>query len=276
MVIILTGDVHHDIVNTFYDSVRNVNVTSFLSVCTDDASLKQLAAAGLPPCVRVTPLIAVKAWAYGSAVRYQIVREMVKLSYAVLSVDYDMVFFRDPFTRLQRDTDIETMTDAVTHDFARGTQRGADVFSEHHGMWSQPTQFRVMQLNCGCTFFRPTNATLDFLTRFVEALAVSVVWDQALFTELLLQPAYQARGPAGVTLRVMDVEWWANSHVFMNLLNTWFEHVPVVVHANYHKAHVKAWFLMQVYKRYNEPSHPVVSRQTQFARRLLRALGDGA
>ncbi|KXZ54751.1 hypothetical protein GPECTOR_4g821 [Gonium pectorale] len=139
-----------------------------------------------------------------------------------------MVFFRNPFTALQRDsapfaalqrdTDIETMTDAVTQDYARGTQRGMDAFVEHHSMWSQPTQFRIMQLNCGCTYFRPTNATLAFLSRFVEALAVTVIWDQALFTELLLQPAYQTRGPASVTVRVLDVEWWANSHVFMNMV----------------------------------------------------------
>ncbi|KXZ44788.1 hypothetical protein GPECTOR_62g903 [Gonium pectorale] len=209
--------------------------------------------------------------------------EMVKLSYAVLSVDYDMLFFRNPFAPpqpgsspfavLQRDTDIETMTDGVSHDLARGIQRQTEAFVDHHAMWSQPTHFMIMQINCGCTFFRPTNATLAFLARFVQVLSVTELWDQAIYTNMLLQPAYQERGPVGVTLRLLDVEWWANSHVFMNMLNTWFEHVPVVVHANYHKSHVKPWFLQQVEKRYMDPLHPVVPRQTHFTSRLLRALG---
>ncbi|GFR40253.1 hypothetical protein Agub_g825 [Astrephomene gubernaculifera] len=145
-----------------------------------------------------------------------------------------------------------------------------EAFLGEH-MWNQPMHIQINDVNCGFTYIRPTPEALAFMTRFLSLLISDAAWDQKIFAELLLQPGYREHTPMRTAVRVLDVEMFVNSHVYMKMLNQRMDdHVPVVVHANYHKSYVKLKFLQKVVARYTDPQKPVVGSLLERLRRMFR------
>lgn len=263
----VSGSYYNSMLNKFLDSVKKQDIKNFFMICLDDAADKLMKSKGIP-CWRVKPRITSK-WNNPGTWRFQLIREMNRLGYSVLISDVDVVFFQNPFNKLYRDKDVETMSDGVRDEYASGKFENVDVFSPNN-MHSYPVVWKIMHLNCGFTYYKATPGTIAFLDRLVSRIHNEDVWDQHMFTEELLKPAYGSFSPSNVTVRVMELKDFPNSREFLFNVNYMFDHTPVILHANCHKFEFKEHIINSALKRYSgqKPVQPVQAYPIPGGRRL--------
>lgn len=252
----VSGSHYNSLLNKFLETIKKQDIKNFFMICLDDAANGLLKSKNVP-CWRVTPKISSK-WNNPGTWRFQLMREINRLGYSVLVSDVDIVFFQNPFKKLYRDKDVETMSDGVRDEYASGKFENIDVFSPNN-MHSYPVAMKIMHLNCGFTYYKATPGTMAFLDRLVSRIHYEEVWDQHLFTEELLKPAYGTFSPSPVTVRVMELKDFPNSREFLFNVNYMFDHTPVILHANCHKFQFKEHIINSALKRYSgqKPVQPV-------------------
>ncbi|CAN6896329.1 unnamed protein product [Brassica oleracea] len=171
-----------------------------------------------------------------SGLKFRVLREFLQLGYGVLLSDVDIVFLKNPFTHLYRDSDVESMSDGHSNMTAYGFN---DVFDEPAMGWARYAHtMRIWVFNSGFFYLRPTVASVELLDRVAERLSKAKLWDQAVFNEELFYPSRPEYVGLHASKRVMDMYEFMNSKVLFKTVRKDEEMKkkvrPVIVHVNYH------------------------------------------
>ncbi|CAF2109526.1 hypothetical protein HID58_081398 [Brassica napus] len=171
-----------------------------------------------------------------SGLKFRVLREFLQLGYGVLLSDVDIVFLKNPFTHLYRDSDVESMSDGHSNMTAYGFN---DVFDEPAMGWARYAHtMRIWVFNSGFFYLRPTVPSVELLDRVAERLSKAKLWDQAVFNEELFYPSRPEYVGLHASKRVMDMYEFMNSKVLFKTVRKNEEMKkkvrPVIVHVNYH------------------------------------------
>nr|VDD56339.1 unnamed protein product [Brassica oleracea] len=171
-----------------------------------------------------------------SGLKFRVLREFLQLGYGVLLSDVDIVFLKNPFTHLYRDSDVESMSDGHSNMTAYGFN---DVFDEPAMGWARYAHtMRIWVFNSGFFYLRPTVPSVELLDRVAERLSKAKLWDQAVFNEELFYPSRPEYVGLHASKRVMDMYEFMNSKVLFKTVRKDEEMKkkvrPVIVHVNYH------------------------------------------
>jgi len=232
-----------NILASFIEVNRAANITNYLIIALDDA-VGAACRAARAPYVRID--LAVPDAQKGSrganmisTLKYELLADVLLMGYAVLVVDLDLAFLRNPFAHLVRDADLEGSSDGFTRGWAGGQL--ASVSDRSMGWGGGGLYSQLFTINVGCVFVQPSPRTVALMRRVAAALRAKPAWDQQVFNEILLSPGYAERPTHGVSLRVMDHLLWANSKTFFKSERARFfpgatasAPMPVMVHMNYH------------------------------------------
>ncbi|CAN7058927.1 unnamed protein product [Brassica oleracea var. botrytis] len=171
-----------------------------------------------------------------SGLKFRVLREFLQLGYGVLLSDVDIVFLKNPFSHLYRDSDVESMSDGHSNMTAYGFN---DVFDEPAMGWARYAHtMRIWVFNSGFFYLRPTVPSVELLDRVAERLSKAKLWDQAVFNEELFYPSRPEYVGLHASKRVMDMYEFMNSKVLFKTVRKNEEMKkkvrPVIVHVNYH------------------------------------------
>jgi arabinosyltransferase len=171
-----------------------------------------------------------------SGLKFRILREFLQLGYSVLLSDIDIIFFRNPFDHLYRDSDVESMSDGHNNMTAYGFN---DVFDEPSMGWARYAHtMRIWVYNSGFFFIRPTIPSIELLDRVAYRLSHEPKsWDQAVFNEELFFPSHPGYEGLHASKRTMDMYLFMNSKVLFKTVRkdaNLRTLKPVIVHLNYH------------------------------------------
>uniref|UniRef100_A0A061R0L6 Nucleotide-diphospho-sugar transferase domain-containing protein n=2 Tax=Tetraselmis sp. GSL018 TaxID=582737 RepID=A0A061R0L6_9CHLO len=175
-----------------------------------------------------------------SALKYGLVGQILRLGYGVLVADMDLVFLKNPFRHLHRDSDLESQTDGFTEPWAYG--RFGGINDPTMGWGGGGLYLQVFTLNVGCAYLRPNERTVALMDRMQQRLRRGPAWDQQVFNEEVWLPSHGGFRGSQVSVRVMDIFQFVNSKTFFRSSRPRFipgrkqnpsEH-PVMVHMNYH------------------------------------------
>ncbi|RID51726.1 hypothetical protein BRARA_H02371 [Brassica rapa] len=171
-----------------------------------------------------------------SGLKFRVLREFLQIGYGVLLSDVDIVFLKNPFSHLYRDSDVESMSDGHDNMTAYGFN---DVFDEPTMGWARYAHtMRIWVFNSGFFYLRPTVASIELLDRVAERLSKAKLWDQAVFNEELFYPSRPEYVGLHASKRVMDMYEFMNSKVLFKTVRKNEEMKkkvrPVIVHVNYH------------------------------------------
>ncbi|KAF8114364.1 hypothetical protein N665_0039s0123 [Sinapis alba] len=171
-----------------------------------------------------------------SGLKFRVLREFLQLGYGVLLSDVDIVFLRNPFRHLYRDSDVESMSDGHSNMTAYGFN---DVFDEPAMGWARYAHtMRIWVFNSGFFYLRPTVPSIELLDRVADRLSKAQLWDQAVFNEELFYPSHPGYTGMHASKRVMDMYEFMNSKVLFKTVRKNEELKkkvkPVIVHVNYH------------------------------------------
>ena len=170
-----------------------------------------------------------------SGLKFRILREFLQLGYSILLSDVDIIYLRNPFDHLYRDSDVESMTDGHNNMTAYGYN---DVFDEPAMGWARYAHtMRIWVYNSGFFFIRPTIPSIELLDRVADRLSKETAWDQAVFNEELFYPSHPGYEGLHASRRTMDFYSFMNSKVPFKTVRK-DSHLkkfnPVIIHINYH------------------------------------------
>eukprot|EP00898_Chlorokybus_atmophyticus_P001143 jgi/Chlat1/2029/Chrsp159S02332 len=175
-----------------------------------------------------------------SALKYTILLEFMRLGYAVLLSDVDIVTLQNPFDFLHRDSDVEGMTDG--YDPRTGYGHIVNVDEPSMGWARYASSIQHFALNSGLFYLRPNNRTVDLLKRIATRVSrEEKAWDQSVYNqEIFFLSHGNYKSPQAcnwcmcVSVRVMDITRFTNSRVMFKTLRYQEHTTPVMVHMNYH------------------------------------------
>ncbi|KNA16775.1 hypothetical protein SOVF_086110 [Spinacia oleracea] len=170
-----------------------------------------------------------------SGLKFRILREFLQLGYSILLSDVDIIYLRNPFDHLYRDSDVESMTDGHNNATAYGYN---DVFDEPAMGWARYAHtMRIWVFNSGFFYIRPTVPSIELLDRVADRLSKEKAWDQAVFNEVLFYPSHTGYQGLHASKRTMDFYAFMNSKVLFKTVRkdpNLKKFKPVIIHINYH------------------------------------------
>eukprot|EP00898_Chlorokybus_atmophyticus_P001142 jgi/Chlat1/2028/Chrsp159S02324 len=226
---------------TFLKGVKHAGVTNYLIVVPqlhpeDKAMLAFLDSQGVPNfAVDVKMPDSQKDTGSNhavSALKFTILLKFMRLGYAVLLSDVDIVTLQNPFNFLYRDADIEGLSDGFDERTAYGFVDGIDDPSMGWARYAQST--RQFAFNSGLFYIRPNNRTVNLLERIADRVSKEKAWDQSVYNEEIFFLTHGNYKSPQVTVRVMDIYQFVNSKVLFKTLRYREHPTPVMVHMNYH------------------------------------------
>eukprot|EP00873_Tetraselmis_striata_P045504 jgi/Tetstr1/465768/TSEL_010393.t1 len=175
-----------------------------------------------------------------STLKYGMVAQILSLGYNVLVADMDLVFLKDPFQHLHRDSDLESQTDGFTPQWSYGQFGG--IADKTMGWGGGGLYLQVFTLNVGCIFLRANERTVELMRRVRARLLASPGWDQQIFNEEVWFPSHGDYHGSQVSVRVMDIFKFMNSKIFFRSSRRRYipgqpqpaAEFPVMIHMNYH------------------------------------------
>lgn len=229
-----------DMLEVWFNSIKNVGVPNYLVVALDDA-IADFCKENDVPFYKRDPDEGIDSVAKTggnhavSGLKFRILREFLQLGYSVLLSDVDIVYLQNPFDHLYRDSDVESMTDGHNNETAYGYN---DVFDEPAMGWARYAHtMRIWVYNSGFFYIRPTIPAIELLDRVADRLAKSDAWDQAVFNEELYFPSHPGYVGLYASKRTMDYYLFMNSKVLFKFVrkdDKLKKLKPVIVHVNYH------------------------------------------
>ncbi|XP_021741982.1 arabinosyltransferase RRA3-like [Chenopodium quinoa] len=170
-----------------------------------------------------------------SGLKFRILREFLQLGYSILLSDVDIIYLKNPFDHLYRDSDVESMTDGHNNATAYGYN---DVFDEPAMGWARYAHtMRIWVYNSGFFYIRPTIPSIELLDRVADRLSKEKAWDQAVFNEVLFYPSHPGYEGLHASRRTMDFYTFMNSKVLFKTVRkdpNLKKLKPVIIHINYH------------------------------------------
>jgi hypothetical protein len=114
-----------NIFETFLKSLQRVKVTNVVVITLDDATHQFCTSFGSVGCLRLDmPVPKAQQGSRGanmiSTLKYDLLRQALLMGFAILVVDLDLLFLKDPFEHLYRDADVEASTDGFSAAWAGG------------------------------------------------------------------------------------------------------------------------------------------------------------
>ncbi|EFJ23507.1 RRA1, glycosyltransferase CAZy family GT77-like protein [Selaginella moellendorffii] len=224
----------------WFESIKQSGITNYLVVALDDETAKFCKDHDVP-AYRKDATIPKSLAGTGdnhaiSGTKFHILREFLVLGYSVLLSDVDIVYLQNPFKFLQRDCDVEAMTDGHTNATAYGYN---DVFDDPKMGWSRYAHtMRIWVFNSGLFYLRPTVPSIELLDRVATRLAREKAWDQAVINEELFFPSRPGYNGLHASKRVMDRFLFMNSKLLFTDIrgdpSQYANFRPVTIHVNYH------------------------------------------
>ncbi|XP_062099024.1 arabinosyltransferase RRA3-like [Humulus lupulus] len=225
----------------WFTSIKKVGITNYLVVALDD-EIVDFCKSNDVPFYKRDPEDGVDSIAKTggnhavSGTKFRILREFLQLGYGVLLSDVDIVYLQNPFDYLQRDSDVESMTDGHNNMTAYGYN---DVFDEPSMGWARYAHtMRIWVYNSGFFYIRPTVPSIELLDRVAGRLSREPKsWDQAVFNEELFYPSHPGYEGLHAAKRTLDFYLFMNSKVLFKTVRkdpNLRKLKPVIVHVNYH------------------------------------------
>ncbi|KAJ0982190.1 hypothetical protein J5N97_010445 [Dioscorea zingiberensis] len=241
LIVALANSHIKDLLEIWIESIKRVGIPNYLVVALDDDIENFCKSKDVPvyrrnPDVDIDNIGKTGTTVAVSGLKFLVLREFLQLGYSVLLSDVDVVYLRNPFDHLYRDSDIESMTDGFNNKTAYGY---INVFDDPSMGWSSLVYtMRIWVYNSGFFYIRPTISSIELLDRVTKRISVyPKAWDQQVFNELLFYPSHPGYVGLHASRRTMDIYLFMNSYVL-------FKHVrkdsklrklkPVVIHVNYH------------------------------------------
>ncbi|XVF67385.1 hypothetical protein PTKIN_Ptkin10aG0116500 [Pterospermum kingtungense] len=230
-----------DSLEVWFTSIKRVGIPNYLVVALDDNIAEFCESNDVPVYKRDADEGVDSIGKTGtnhavSGLKFRVLREFLQLGYSVLLSDVDIVYLQNPFNYLQRDSDVESMTDGHDNFTAYGYD---DVFDEPAMGWARYAHtMRIWVYNSGFFYIRPTIPAIELLDRVAGRLAREPKsWDQAVFNEELFFPSHPGYEGLHAARRTMDFYLFMNSKVLFKTVrkNARLSKIkPVIIHLNYH------------------------------------------
>ncbi|GAX75229.1 hypothetical protein CEUSTIGMA_g2674.t1 [Chlamydomonas eustigma] len=179
-----------------------------------------------------------------------LLKQIIQMGYHTLITDMDLVYLKNPFDHIHRDSDIEIQTDGFD-DMSYGV---IDSVHDPSMGWGAGGLFmKLFTTNVGCVWVKSNQRTFTLMSQVSDHLQRLAGWDQQVFNQYLLRPSYgNAFKHSGCSLRVMDYMLWTNSKIFFKSQRSAFipgstatATEPLMVHFNYHPdKHVRMLCIM--------------------------------
>lgn len=240
LIVVLANINVQDMLEVWFTNVKRVGIPNYLVVALDDETAEFCKSNDVPfykrdPDVGINNVAKNGSNHAVSGLKFGILREFLQLGYSVLLSDVDIVYLRNPFDHLYRDSDVESMTDGHNNATAYGYN---NVFDEPSMGWARYAHtMRIWVYNSGFFYIRPTVPSIELLDRVAYRLSHETAWDQAVFNEELYIPSHPGYNGLYASKRTMDFYLFMNSKVLFKTVRKdakLKKLKPVIIHVNYH------------------------------------------
>jgi hypothetical protein len=246
LIVALANNNVREMLEVWFTNIKRVGIPNYLVVALDD-NIESLCKSKGVPVYRRDPDEGIDNIAKTggnhavSGLKFRVLREFLQLGYSILLSDIDIVFLRNPFEHLYRDSDVESMSDGHNNMTAYGFN---DVFDEPSMGWARYAHtMRIWVYNSGFFYIRPTIPSIELLDRVAGRLSHEPKsWDQAVFNEELFFPSHPGYEGLHASRRTMDIYLFMNSKVLFKTVRKDAQLKklkPVIVHLNYHPDKLK-------------------------------------
>lgn len=241
LIVALANTNVREMLEVWFSNIKRVSIPNYLVVALDD-NIESLCKSKGVPVYRRDPDEGIDNIAKTggnhavSGLKFRVLREFLQLGYSILLSDIDIIFLRNPFDHLYRDSDVESMSDGHNNMTAYGFN---DVFDEPSMGWARYAHtMRIWVYNSGFFYIRPTVPSIELLDRVAGRLSREPKsWDQAVFNEELFFPSHPGYEGLHASRRTMDFYLLMNSKVLFKTVRKdagLKKLKPVIVHLNYH------------------------------------------
>lgn len=240
LIVALANSNVREMLEVWFTNIKRVGIPNYLVVALDDNIESFCKSKGVPvyrrdPDEGIDSIAKTGGNHAVSGLKFRVLREFLQLGYSILLSDIDIIFLRNPFDHLYRDSDVESMSDGHNNMTAYGFN---DVFDEPSMGWARYAHtMRIWVYNSGFFYIRPTIPSIELLDRVAGRLAQEKAWDQAVFNEELFFPSHPGYEGLHASRRTMDIYLFMNSKVLFKTVrkdDQLKKLKPVVVHLNYH------------------------------------------
>nr|CAB3500403.1 unnamed protein product [Digitaria exilis] len=240
LIVALANSNVREMLEVWFTNIKQVGIPNFLVVALDDNIESFCKSKGVPvyrrdPDEGIDSIAKTGGNHAVSGLKFRVLREFLQLGYSILLSDIDIIFLRNPFDHLYRDSDVESMSDGHNNMTAYGFN---DVFDEPSMGWARYAHtMRIWVYNSGFFYIRPTIPSIELLDRVSYRLSHEKAWDQAVFNEELFFPSRPGYEGLHASRRTMDIYLFMNSKVLFKTVRKDAQLKklkPVIVHLNYH------------------------------------------
>ncbi|TKV95402.1 hypothetical protein SEVIR_9G361000v4 [Setaria viridis] len=240
LIVALANSNVREMLEVWFTNIKRVGIPNFLVVALDDNIESFCKSKGVPvyrrdPDEGIDNIAKTGGNHAVSGLKFRVLREFLQLGYSILLSDIDIIFLRNPFDHLYRDSDVESMSDGHNNMTAYGFN---DVFDEPSMGWARYAHtMRIWVYNSGFFYIRPTIPSIELLDRVAYRLSHEKAWDQAVFNEELFFPSRPGYEGLHASRRTMDIYFFMNSKVLFKTVRKDAQLrklKPVIVHLNYH------------------------------------------
>lgn len=240
LIVALANSNVREMLEVWFTNIKQVGIPNFLVVALDDDIESFCKSKGVPvyrrdPDEGIDNIAKTGGNHAVSGLKFRVLREFLQLGYSILLSDIDIIFLRNPFNHLYRDSDVESMSDGHNNITAYGFN---DVFDEPSMGWARYAHtMRIWVYNSGFFYIRPTIPSIELLDRVAYRLSHEKAWDQAVFNEELFFPSRPGYEGLHASRRTMDIYLFMNSKVLFKTVRKDAQLKklkPVIVHLNYH------------------------------------------
>ncbi|CAN6289044.1 unnamed protein product [Urochloa humidicola] len=240
LIVALANSNVREMLEVWFTNIKRVSIPNFLVVALDDNIESFCKSKGVPvyrrdPDEGIDNIAKTGGNHAVSGLKFRVLREFLQLGYSILLSDIDIIFLRNPFDHLYRDSDVESMSDGHNNMTAYGFN---DVFDEPSMGWARYAHtMRIWVYNSGFFYIRPTIPSIELLDRVAYRLSHEKAWDQAVFNEELFIPSHPGYEGLHASRRTMDIYLFMNSKVLFKTVRKDAQLKklkPVIVHLNYH------------------------------------------
>ncbi|CAO2837596.1 unnamed protein product [Amaranthus hypochondriacus] len=240
LIVVLANSNVKDMLEVQVSTIKKAGVTNYLVVSLDDEIETYCKSNGVAVYKRDpdegVDVIGKSGGNHAvSGLKFRILREFLQLGYSVLLSDVDIIYLKNPFDHLYRDSDVESMSDGHNNMTAYGYN---DVFDEPAMGWARYAHtMRIWVYNSGFFYIRPTIPSIELLDRVTDKLSKENAWDQAVFNEFLFYPSHPGYEGLHASKRTMDFYSFMNSKVLFKTVRkdpNLKKFKPVIIHINYH------------------------------------------
>ena len=241
----------------FLKATRKAGVSNVLVIALDSALARVLDAEGAAYWLRED---GAKGSHKISAQKFKLIGALLSVGASVLVSDIDVVYVRNPFHYLYRDSDVEGTTDGWDAPTAYGWTEAVEDASM--GWAAHTYTHRSTAYNSGLWYIQATLGGQRLLKLLAHRMATENTWDQTAYNEEVGLPARGSHSGAMITRRAANFLCFTNSKTLLRRVHREpqlsGQHI-IESHINYHAG--KPQKMAAVYAYYHEGSASSLERE---------------